>query len=234
MKPISLPAVVFGLVAAGLAASAGAEPIRVFDPVTRSFVVYDLDAPQRQSRAAERRTLQAALPQNPPRVAPAISRHRKPGPEFDRQIVAFDTAEEPGTVIIDTAQKFLYYVQEDDRAVRYGVGVGREGFGWTGTVFVGSVQESPKWFPPPEMVARQPELAKYVANGMPGGDGNPLGVRALYLHDDTGKDTLYRIHGTIEPWSIGLNVSSGCIRMLNENVTELYSLVTIGTKVVVL
>ena len=86
-------------------------------------------------------------------------------------------------------------------------------------------QENPKWFPPAEMVARQPDLAKYQTNGMPGGEGNPLGVRALYLHDEKGKDTLYRIHGTIEPNSIGLNVSSGCIRMLNENVTELYGLV---------
>jgi len=233
MKLISLHAAVLGI-AVALAASAEAEPLRMFDPVTRSFVVYDLEVAPRQSGAAARGTQQAALPQNPPQLAPAISRHRKPGPEFDRQIVAFDTAEEPGTVIIDTAQKFLFYVQESGRAIRYGVGVGREGFGWTGTVHVGSMQEAPKWFPPPEMVARQPELAKYVADGMPGGEGNPLGVRALYLHDEKGKDTLYRIHGTIEPWSIGLNVSSGCIRMLNENVTELYSLVTIGTKVVVL
>ena len=118
--------------------------------------------------------------------------------------------------------------------MRMGVGVGREGFGWTGRVHVGDKQEEPKWFPPAEMVQRQPELAKYQAEGMPGGDGNPLGVRALYLYDDKGKDTLYRIHGTIEPNSIGLNVSSGCIRMLNENVTELYDLVQIGTKVIVM
>ena len=161
-------------------------------------------------------------------------RHRKPDEKFDRQEVDYDTTEAPGTIIIDTKNKFLYYVQGGGKALRMGVGVGREGFGWNGTVHIGSKQEAPKWFPPPEMIARQPELAKYEKEGMPGGEGNPLGVRALYLHDEKGKDTLYRIHGTIEPWSIGLNVSSGCIRMLNENVTELYDLVDVGTKVIVM
>ena len=163
-----------------------------------------------------------------------VDRNRKVDPKFDKQEVAYDTTEKPGTVIIDTKNKFLYYVEEGGKALRIGVGVGREGFGWTGVVQVGSKQENPKWFPPPEMVERQPELAKYATDGMPGGEGNPLGVRALYLFDDKGKDTLYRIHGTIEPWSIGLNVSSGCIRMLNENVTELFDLVPIGAKVIVM
>ncbi len=156
-----------------------------------------------------------------------------PGPEFDRQVVPYETTEEPGTIVIDTQSKFLYYVLEGGEAIRYGVGVGKEGFGWTGVVQVGALQEWPKWFPPAEMVQRRPELAQYKATGMEGGEGNPLGARALYLHDDKGKDTLFRIHGTNEPWSIGQNMSSGCIRMLNENVIELYSMAKIGTKVIV-
>ena len=153
-----------------------------------------------------------------------------PGPEFDRQVVEYQTNEKPGTIIIDTQQKFLYYVMEGGRAIRYGVGVGKEGFGWSGTVKVGNLQEWPKWFPPAEMVKRRPELAQYQKVGMSGGEGNPLGARAIYLHDSKGKDTLFRIHGTNEPWSIGLNVSSGCIRMLNENVIELHAIVKFGAK----
>ncbi len=227
----------FGILAS-IAVSAVAEAAMksFYDPVTRKIVTYDADKllpprPGVPPRAPARRTIQAALPQAPAAVAPV--QYPTPDPKFDRQVVAYETDEEPGTILIDTAEKFLYYVLEDGQAIRYGVGLGREGFGWTGIVHVGGKQESPKWFPPAEMVARQPELAKYEKTGMPGGEGNPLGVRALYLYDDAGKDTLYRIHGTIEPNSIGLNVSSGCIRMLNENVTELYDLVEMGAKVVV-
>ena len=220
-----------------VSATAEAAMKTFFDPVTRKIVTYDADKllppkPGIPPRAPARRTIQAALPQAPAAVAPV--QYPTPDPKFDRQIVAYATEEEPGTIVIDTTEKFLYYVLEGGEAIRYGVGLGREGFGWTGITYVGGMQESPKWFPPAEMVARQPELAKYAKTGMEGGEGNPLGARALYLHDDAGKDTLYRIHGTIEPNSIGLNVSSGCIRMLNENVTELYSMVTMGAKVIVI
>jgi len=211
-----------------LTVTVDARTITYWDPETRKHITYETD-----DIPSNRATRPRARNNTPAAVAPAPVQYPEPDPKFDRQVVAYETAEEPGTIIIDTANKFLYYVLEGGEAIRMGVGVGREGFGWTGTVHVGAMQENPKWFPPAEMVARQPYLAKYQANGMPGGEGNPLGVRALYLHDENGKDTLYRIHGTIEPNSIGLNVSSGCIRMLNENVTELYGLATIGTKVIV-
>lgn len=221
-----------GIVALFAAFSASAAPRTYYDVAAHKWVTYDPDKMlQDATGGAPAGTTAAAAPGARTAV---VNRHRKPDAKFDRQVVSYDTAEEPGTIVIDTGDKFLYLVQEGGKALRMGVGVGREGFGWTGTVLVGAKQEAPKWFPPAEMVARQPELAKYQAEGMPGGEGNPLGVRALYLHDDKGKDTLYRIHGTIEPWSIGLNVSSGCIRMLNENVTELYDLVDIGAKVVVI
>lgn len=203
-----------------------------FDPVTRKVVTYDTDKLVAPRPGVPPRAIPAALPQAP--AAVVQKQYPKPDSKFDRQVVAYDTTEEPGSVVIDTKQRFLYYVMEGGDAIRYGVGVGREGFGWTGVVHVGAKQESPKWFPPPEMIERQPELAKYAGVGMEGGEGNPLGARALYLHDDKGKDTLYRIHGTIEPYSIGQNVSSGCIRMLNENVIELYGLVEMGAKVVVI
>jgi lipoprotein-anchoring transpeptidase ErfK/SrfK len=222
-----------------LGGAAGAIEKRVYDPVTRTFMTYDTDEVRARAGLApapapSRRQQVAAVPRAPaPQVMEQVQ-YPTPDEKFDRQVVAYDTAEEPGTIVIDTQEKFLYFVLEGGEAIRMGVGVGREGFGWTGTVHVGSMQENPKWFPPAEMVARQPELAKYQTTGMPGGEGNPLGVRALYLNDDKGKDTLYRIHGTIEPNSIGLNVSSGCIRLLNENVTELYGLAKIGAKVVVI
>jgi lipoprotein-anchoring transpeptidase ErfK/SrfK len=199
---------------------ADAKEFRYWDLETHSFVTLGASKTQRHRQ----------------RNSAALTHHNfpKPDPKFDRQVVGYNGVEEPGTVIVDTQTKFLYYVLEDDQAIRMGVGVGREGFGWTGIVHVGALRENPRWFPPREMVARQPELARYRARGMAGGKGNPLGVRALYLFNDEGKDTLYRLHGTVEPNSIGQNASSGCIRMLNENVTELYGLVRIGTKVVVM
>jgi lipoprotein-anchoring transpeptidase ErfK/SrfK len=224
-------AVALGIVVSLVAFGANAAPRTYFDPASRSYVTYDPDKVQRDAIGAPPAASGSATA-----VAqiPAAIRHRKVDAKFDRQVVAYNTPEEPGTIVIDTGEKLLYYVMEGGQALRMGVGVGREGFGWTGTVYVGSKQENPKWFPPDDMVTRQPELAKYQAEGMSGGEDNPLGVRALYLNDEKGKDTLYRIHGTIEPWSIGLNVSSGCIRMLNENVTNLYDLAPIGTKVVVI
>jgi lipoprotein-anchoring transpeptidase ErfK/SrfK len=150
-------------------------------------------------------------------------------PEFRRQLVPFPMREHAGTIVIDPKNHFLYTVREGGEAIRYGVGVGREGFGWAGQAMVGKKQEWPDWIPPKEMRLRQPELPER----MPGGPENPLGARALYLFEGN-RDTLYRIHGTAEPWSIGTNVSSGCIRMLNEEVIDLYRRTPIGTRVVVL
>ncbi|MBL8908170.1 MAG: L,D-transpeptidase [Rhizobiales bacterium] len=152
-------------------------------------------------------------------------------PEFHRQIVAFREAEWPGTIVVDTESRHLYLVLEGRRAIRYGVGVGREGFGWSGEAVVGRKKMWPRWTPPADMVARDPEAAKW-ADGMPGGPDNPLGARALYLFAG-GEDTLYRIHGTNQPWTIGKNMSSGCIRMLNEDIADLYRRVPIGSRVLV-
>lgn len=148
-----------------------------------------------------------------------------------KQIVHLRTGEEPGTIIISTRQRKLFYILPDGMAIAYGVGVGRFGFTWRGVAQVGRKAEWPDWHPPPEMVERDPLAAQY-ANGMPGGPNNPLGARAMYLYQGN-QDTLFRIHGTREPWSIGLAISSGCIRMLNEEVIDLYNRVKIGTKVVV-
>ncbi len=146
-------------------------------------------------------------------------------PKFARQVVAYKGDEKPGTVIVDTPDKFLFLVEDGGKALRYGIGVGRPGFTWSGVHTVSAKKEWPDWTPPPEMIERQPELPRF----MPGGLGNPLGARALYLGS-----TLYRIHGSNEPWTIGQNVSSGCIRMRNEDVEDLYDRVKVGTKVVVL
>jgi lipoprotein-anchoring transpeptidase ErfK/SrfK len=142
-----------------------------------------------------------------------------------RQIVAYPTREAPGTIIIDTPNTYLYYVIGGGRAIRYGIGVGREGFTWSGVKTVDRKAEWPDWVPPADMIARQPYLPRFMA----GGPGNPLGARAMYL-----AGTVYRIHGTNAPSTIGKRVSSGCIRLLNEDVTDLYARVNIGTKVVVL
>jgi lipoprotein-anchoring transpeptidase ErfK/SrfK len=152
--------------------------------------------------------------------------------QFHRQIVRDPTGEDPGTIVVDPGQRLLYLVLPDGKARRYGIGVGREGFGWSGTATIGMKREWPKWYPPVEMQARDERARKY-ADGMDGGTDNPLGARAMYLFEG-GKDTLYRIHGTNEPLSIGKAVSSGCIRMLNADVIDLYGRVPIGTKVVVL
>ena len=142
-----------------------------------------------------------------------------------RQIVSYPTREAPGTVIIDTPNTYLYYVLGGGRAIRYGIGVGRDGFTWSGVQSVTKKAEWPDWTPPPEMIARQPYLPRQMA----GGPGNPLGARAMYLGG-----TVYRIHGTNAPGTIGTRVSSGCIRLTNEDVTDLYSRVNVGTKVIVL
>lgn len=149
-----------------------------------------------------------------------------------REIVDFASREKPGTIIISTKERALYQVLGDGQAMRYLVAVGKEGFSWSGTARVGMKRENPKWTPPPEMIARTPKYAKW-RNGMPGGiPENPLGVAALYLFNKQG-DTGFRIHGTNAPSSIGTAASSGCIRMLNKEVAELYDKTPVGTKVIV-
>ncbi|MGQ7790816.1 L,D-transpeptidase [Faunimonas sp. B44] len=165
----------------------------------------------------------------PHRVAP-VDLSQIP-PQFHRQIVANATGEPPGTLVVDPGARFLYLVMPNGEAMRYGVGVGREGFAWSGVARVGRKAKWPRWTPPAAMQRRDPFAAKW-AGGMPGGPQNPLGARALYLYRN-GRDTLYRIHGTPEPHSIGRAVSSGCIRLLNADIIDLYDRVPIGARVVV-
>jgi lipoprotein-anchoring transpeptidase ErfK/SrfK len=155
-------------------------------------------------------------------------RTRGVAPEFLPQLVRYTGPEAPGTVIIDTGARLLYLVLEGGKAQRYGVGVGRPGFEWAGVHTITRMAEWPDWTPPPEMVAREADRGRILPASMAGGPNNPLGARALYLGD-----TLYRIHGSNEPWTIGHAVSSGCIRMRNEDVTDLYARVGVGTKVLV-
>ena len=143
---------------------------------------------------------------------------------FEKQEVFFRTPEKPGTIIIDTKSRFLYRVQPDNRALRYGIGVGRDGFQWSGLERIARKQEWPDWRPPPEMIERQPYLPRFMA----GGPGNPLGARAMYLGA-----TVYRIHGTNQPQTIGHAVSSGCFRLVNDDVIDLYDRVPVGTKVII-
>ena len=159
-------------------------------------------------------------------------------PSFARQNVAYTTRESAGTIVVDPANHFLYLVQGGGKAVRYGVGVGAEGFVWSGRATIHSKQEWPDWYPTAEMLERKPEIRPHLVQlksglGMKGGPENPIGARALYLWSGN-KDTLFRIHGTNEPWTIGTNVSSGCIRLTNDDMTDLYSRAKVGTRVVVL
>jgi lipoprotein-anchoring transpeptidase ErfK/SrfK len=159
-------------------------------------------------------------------------------PEYLRAEMPDPTGQPPGTIVVDPHARYLYHVQGGRRATRYGVGVGREGFAWSGTATINSKQEWPDWYPPKEMLERRPELLPMLTDlqsgvGMAGGPQNPLGARALYLWQG-GKDTLYRIHGTNEPWSIGTSTSSGCIRLLNQDAIHLYDRTPVGTRVVVL
>ena len=176
----------------------------------------DMDAPAPAGRQVY------AVP-NDPSLDP-----RQYGPmdtKYLRREVAYDGTEPPGTIVIDTPNHFLYLVEDSGKALRYGIGVGRQGFTWSGTHRISAKKEWPDWVPPKEMIARQPGLPHFMA----GGPTNPLGARAMYLGS-----TLYRIHGSNEPWTIGHNVSSGCIRLRNEDVIDLYERVRVGTKVVVL
>jgi lipoprotein-anchoring transpeptidase ErfK/SrfK len=177
--------------------------------------------PYSASRSEGRGTVVAALP-------PEYQPERGPielSPRFYRTVVDYPTVEPPGTIIIDTPNTYLYLTVGHGKAVRYGIGVGREGFTWSGTEHISRMKEWPDWFPPQEMIKRQPYLPRFMA----GGETNPLGARAMYLGN-----TQYRIHGTNQPSTIGSFVSSGCIRLTNEDVEDLYNRVTIGTTVVVL
>jgi lipoprotein-anchoring transpeptidase ErfK/SrfK len=161
------------------------------------------------------------------RAVPVVDRRRIP-PEYHPQRVLFRGPERAGTVVVDTGARFLYLVEAGGTAIRYGIGVGRQGFRWSGVAEIRRKARWPGWTPPAEMIKRRPDLPRY----MPGGIHNPLGARALYLYQGE-RDTLYRIHGTNEPWTIGGADSSGCIRMLNEDVLDLHDRVPIGTPVVV-
>lgn len=146
-------------------------------------------------------------------------------PRFQKQVVAYEGREKPGTLIVDTEQRFLFLVQGGGQAIRYGIGVGKPGFEWSGVKKISRKAEWPDWTPPDEMIKRRPDLPRF----MPGGEGNPLGARALYLGS-----SLYRIHGTNEPHTIGKAVSSGCIRMVNDDVIDLYRRVNVGARVIVI
>ena len=151
--------------------------------------------------------------------------------KYHRQIVSFETDEKPGTIIVDTNEKFLYYVMGGGEAMRYGIGVGREGFEWHGTAHIALKREWPTWTPPSAMIKRQPELAKW-RGGMPPGLTNPLGARAMYLFNKGG-DSGYRLHGSPEWNSIGHAMSSGCIRLMNQDIIDLYNRAEVGAKVIV-
>ena len=178
-----------------------------------------------------------AQPRPPVTLSPSADLHdaEKPGyvpsqeeenlqAQFKRTVVFFRTSEPPGTIVVDTPARFLYVVQDGNRAIRYGIGVGRDGFQWGGLLRITRKEEWPDWTPPPEMIQRQPYLPRWMA----GGPGNPMGARALYLGN-----TVYRIHGTNQPQTIGSAVSSGCFRLVNPDVMDLYDRIPVGTKVVV-
>jgi lipoprotein-anchoring transpeptidase ErfK/SrfK len=187
--------------------------------------------PVQQKRLVQKRRV---LFGQQPAVQQVAMRPNKPlrtqiEPQFLPQMVQYQTEQKPGTIVIDTRERFLYLVMADGMAKRYGVGVGKPGFEWAGTHKVTAKREWPTWNPPQEMIAREAAKGHFLPASMEGGPENPLGARALYLGS-----TLYRIHGTNAPWSIGSGVSSGCIRMRNEDVTDLYERVKVGTKVIVI
>lgn len=157
----------------------------------------------------------------------------KISPELRRQEVAYETAHPAGTVVVDTPARRLYYVMGNGRAMRYGVGVGRQGLALRGDAYVGRKAEWPSWTPTANMIRREPERNRKYAGGLPGGPNNPLGARAIYLYRG-GNDTMFRLHGTNQPQSIGHAMSSGCIRMLNHDIVDLYERVPVGARIVVL
>ncbi|WP_342644141.1 L,D-transpeptidase [Rhodoligotrophos ferricapiens] len=167
-----------------------------------------------------------------PYPVPAID-VRKIDPQYLRQEVSYGGDEPPGSIVVDPSRRFLYLVKEGGVALRYGCGVGKAGFDYQGDAVIGRKAKWPRWTPTPTMISLEPERYGPYADGLPGGLDNPLGARALYLYHN-GRDTLYRIHGTNEPWSIGHSVSSGCVRLLNQDVIDLYRRVPVGTRVTVL
>jgi lipoprotein-anchoring transpeptidase ErfK/SrfK len=193
--------------------AAWAQPLALTEPTEYPHAVF------RQALPSERATPQYESTARSKEAADEIPAHLR------RQVVGYTGREAPGTIVIDTPNTYLYYVLGNGRAIRYGIGVGREGFTWSGVQSIVRKAEWPDWYPPTEMIARQPYLPRMMA----GGAGNPLGARAMYLGN-----TAYRIHGTNAPDTIGKRVSSGCIRLTNEDIEDLYEHVTIGTKVVVL
>jgi lipoprotein-anchoring transpeptidase ErfK/SrfK len=184
--------------------------------------------PGQPDEAAQQAAL-TQLPSNDPATFAPSSQgdmaHPAVDPKYDRQLVDFKSEEKPGTIVIDTPHHFLFLVQDSGKAMRYGIGVGRPGFTWEGVKTISAKKEWPDWRPPTDMLQRRPDLPRYMA----GGPENPLGARAMYLGS-----TVYRIHGSNEPWTIGSNVSSGCIRLRNADVIDLYGRVQVGTKVVVM
>ncbi|WP_029058770.1 L,D-transpeptidase [Stappia stellulata] len=175
------------------------------------------------------RAMYAAMPQEKFPI-PAVDL-RKLDPVYFRQVVDYPTQERPGTLVVDTPNRFLYLVMENGQALRYGVGIGRAGFSWGGRARIAYKRAWPTWTPPAEMIERQPELEKY-RNGMEPGLQNPLGARALYIFEG-GRDTIYRVHGTMEVWSIGKAVSSGCVRLLNQDIIDLAARVPNNAPIIV-
>jgi lipoprotein-anchoring transpeptidase ErfK/SrfK len=179
------------------------------------------------------RAIPLATPADNPVVKVAIQ--KQPAAKYRRKVVRLETDEKPGTIIVDTNNKYLYLIEGNNTATRYGIGVGRDGFGWSGIMKVQRMAEWPTWIPPKEMIARERKRGRILPDKIEGKEGNlenPLGARALYLYKGR-NDSGFRIHGTNEPWSIGLNMSSGCIRMMNKDVVHLYSRARIGAKVIV-
>ncbi len=191
--------------------------------------VYGQQPAYQQQPSYQRQPMVYQVPMMPPQAMgqPLVSEPARPAfdPKYERQLVEYDGNERAGTIVIDTPNKFLYLVEGNGRALRYGIGVGRPGFTWSGVKTISAKKEWPDWTPPAEMLVRRPDLPRH----MEGGPQNPLGARAMYLGS-----TLYRIHGSNEPWTIGTNVSSGCIRMRNEDVIDLYGRVNVGTRVIVI
>ncbi|MEI9922667.1 MAG: L,D-transpeptidase [Bradyrhizobium sp.] len=180
---------------------------------------------QQQSYPSQRPMMLQGEPQQSMRQDPGEPAHPAFDPKFEKQLVDYTGKEGAGTIVVDTPNKFLFLVQGNGKALRYGIGVGRPGFTWSGVKQISAKKEWPDWTPPAEMLARRPDLPRH----MEGGPQNPLGARAMYLGS-----TLYRIHGSNEPWTIGTNVSSGCIRMRNEDVIDLYGRVNVGARVIVI
>jgi lipoprotein-anchoring transpeptidase ErfK/SrfK len=192
----------------------------------RKFLISSLLALPLASQAVADRRIKEPFPVFRSDVESVPYRYRK-------RLVAFKTVEKPGTIIIDTPNRYLYFVMGNSRAMRYGVGVGKEGFQWAGEAIVGRKAKWPKWTPTKEQIARIPTYEQYAKGMPPGHQRNPMGARGIYLYQN-GKDTLYRIHGTSEPSTIGSKVSSGCLRMINVEIMDLYERVNEGTRVIVL